>query len=220
MATDSGRAPPLYESIWRKWSRTRGPLYENPAEAICRILALCEVNAARARAPGRPLRVRAARILDEALAPVADSKRPATNDQRARANQGLVDISRLMRESSPGKDRFKQIALILVRAGQGRRDLDELDVVRYFALAELLIAALEDDCWEISLRAARTLLALTRDAYRRVGRPASNDSPEHTPSPPQPGGPALAEGNDAGGVHRPPQQPYDCRAENPGRAPP
>ncbi|MCB0220976.1 MAG: hypothetical protein KDH09_14865 [Chrysiogenetes bacterium] len=171
----------LSEIFLDKWSATRGPLFDEPAAAVCRILAVCAAHRARREATDRVIRIRAARVLDEALRVVPDSNLPATNETRARVNMALVDVNRLLREAPPDEGLVTPLAKILARASA--REVDEIEVLRIFALAELLAAALEADTWEVRLRAARTLIARTRDAARRVGR-ASSEATDASPKTP------------------------------------
>ena len=217
MPDESGRMRALSEVLLEKWSRTRGPLFARPSDAVCRILAIREVDHARSRGPERALRIRAARILHEALAEVPASNRPATREQHARVNMALVDIERALREPPEERKLVQSFAKILAIADGHGRDFNKADVIGYLALAELLAAATEDDSWELSLRAARTLLARTRDAARRVGAPAAetpqSNEPQSVPDETEP----EAAGDDSS--PHPTRQHYECAAAS-GAGPP
>lgn len=203
----------LSEIFFEKWSRTRGPLFDEPASAICRILAVCEVHRARREAPDRGLRVRAARILDEALREERDSNLPAAPEKRARANLGLVDVERLLREAPPGEDLVAPIAKILAVAARAE---DEIAVIRHFALAELLAAVLDADTWEIRLRAARTLIARTRDAARRLGQSeADSTGKDDAPSDDKAPLPAARPDDAGAGRDFAGDPAYECRGTGP-----
>ena len=212
---DSENGTSLADHFLDEWSRTRGPLFADPRAAVCRIWALLIVSAACDQAPGRGLRMRAARVLDEALSEVPDSNHPATSDQRARANMALVDINRLNRESGVCTDMSAGLCEILNKAGKVTSVEDQL---KSRALAQLLAAVIEGEEAEIQLRAARTLLARTRDAARRVGRPAQPGSSEDKKRQSETDPPAPDERGDTG--FPPTQQSYECRADSPGRGPP
>lgn len=149
------------------WSRTRGPLFENPRAAVCRILALAEVTRLSRAGTDPSLRVRASRIWDEALAEVADSKCPATGRAHAQVSAALVDVRRLMRELISGEDAAAELVEIFVRHVPGGHPMEQM---RHYAWAELLAATLRSADESLRLRAARTLLARTRDLARQVGR--------------------------------------------------
>lgn len=204
----------LSEIFLDKWSATRGPLFDEPAAAVCRIMAVCEAHRARREAADRVVRIRAARILDEALRAVPDSNQPASKEHRARVNMALVDVNRLLREAPPGEELVKPLAKILAAASA--TEIDEIEVLRIFALAELLAAALEADTWEVRLRAARTLLARTRDAARRVGRPRSKAADADPKTPPAE---EVVHEHVHVQVHdsetHPTQQAYECRSTGP-----
>ncbi|MCB0218521.1 MAG: hypothetical protein KDH09_02400 [Chrysiogenetes bacterium] len=206
----------LSDHFLDEWSRTRGPLFEDPRAAVCRIRALVMVSTVCNRAPDRQLRMRAARVLDEALAEVPDSSRPATNEQRARANMALVDINRLNRESGICTDMTAGLVEILNKAGNVTSVEGQL---KSHAWAQLLAAVIEGEGPEIQLRAARTLLARTRDAARRVGRPSSEATDDSPKTPP-----AEEVVHEHVHVHdsesHPTQPAYECRADSPGRGPP
>lgn len=207
------------EVLFEKWSRTRGPLFEDPAGTICRIFAVCEVNYICRRAPDRAVRIRAARVLDEALRSLPDSNRPATKEQHARVSMGLVDVARVLRQGPEDGDLVKALARILASSSEKPSELDPASMAHYFALAELLAAAVDDHSWEISLRAARTLIARTRDAARRVGREqADSDEGDECPEGESASqGPPEIAGN-AG--PSPSRQQYECTGTRSGTGPP
>lgn len=217
--SEETRSPNFSEVLLEKWSRTRGPLFEDPAGAICRILAVCEVSDVCRNAPDRAVRIRAARILDEALQPLPDSNRPATKEQHARVSMGLVDVARVVREGPDDGNLVKALARILASSSEKPSELDLAGMVRYFALAELLAAAVDEDSWEISLRAARTLIARTRDAARRVGREQadSDEGDDYPEGESASQGPPEITGN-AG--PSPSRQRYECAGTRSGAGPP
>lgn len=154
------------------WSRTRGPLLKNTRAAVCRILALAEVTRLARTAGDASLRVRAARVWDEALAEVDDSNLPATGADHARASAALVDVRRFIREIWWDEDAAAELVEIFLRHSPGGSPMEQM---RHYAWAELLAAALLAKDEALRLRAARTLLARTRDAARRVGRVKADD---------------------------------------------
>ena len=208
------RSRHLSEIFLDRWSATRGPLFDEPAAAVCRILAVCVIHRARREATDRVIRIRAARVLDEALRAVPDSNAPATKENRARANMALVDVRRLLREAPPGEDLVQPLAEILARASTA--EIDEIEMLRIFALAELLAATLDAEAWELKLRAARTLLARTRDAARKVGRPDSKTADANPKTPPTQ---EVVHEHEHVQVHdsdpRSTAQTYECRSTGP-----
>lgn len=218
MAEESagGKGRPIYESFFEEWSRTRGPLFDYPPEAICRILAICAVHHIRHDAPERELRIRAARVLDEALTHVPDANIPASRETRARVNMGLVDIQRLLRDAPDEEDLVRPLAKIL---GIAAGCVNEIELLRILALAELLAAVFDAERLSVRLRAARTLIARTRDAARRVGRPKLPGLPDTGANPPESDAPVASA--DPGGAGEPPAgHSHESGADHDGRAPP
>lgn len=154
------------------FGRTRGPLFENPRSVICRVIALSVVTRLCRAGGERALRVRAARVFDEALAEVPDSNSPATGEDWARACAAFADISRAVRGYREGQDLPGALVEIFARHC-GKRG--ELEHMRHYAWAELLAAVLLSGDDALCLRAARTLLARTRDEARKVGPPIEDD---------------------------------------------
>ena len=58
----------LADHFLEEWSATRGPLFEDPREAVCRILAIETAAHLSRLATERVVRLRAARVLGEAVA--------------------------------------------------------------------------------------------------------------------------------------------------------
>ena len=221
---ESDNGTDLAEHFLEEWSATRGPLFEDPREAVCRILALEVVAHLSRLAAERTVRLRAARVLGEALAPVADSSKPATKEQRARVNLAIVDIRRARRKAGHYQDATPLFEALLHRAAFEK---DLTAQLRTRALAEHLAAVLQGESSLLQLRAARTILARTRDAARRVGRPAQPELPEekgaaagnappaHKTPPEAPSGSGYVPPPPSGVT--PTQQNYACAA---GRSPP
>lgn len=209
----------LGDHLLDEWAATRGPLFEDPRAAVCRIFAVMLAGSACRSTEPRDLRLRAARLLEQALAPVRPSNRPATNEQRARANMALVDIRRTCRAAKYWEDITDELEGILSRAAPGRGLTEQ---IRTRAWAEHLAAIVQGENSAIRLRAARTVLARTADAYRRVGPPARPESAKKRRS--RTDAPAA----DTSGDCVPPQsrgalgvqQSYACSADPTGRSPP
>ncbi|MCB0220395.1 MAG: hypothetical protein KDH09_11920 [Chrysiogenetes bacterium] len=156
------------------YGRIRGPLFENPRAVVCRVIALSAVSRLCRAGTERSLRVRAARVLDEALAEVPDSNRPATGEAFARASAALVDVSRAVRGWHEGQDLPGTFVEIFARhCGK----LGEIEHMRHYAWGELLAAIFLTGDDALCLRAARTLLSRTRSEARKVGyeRPIEKD---------------------------------------------
>ncbi|MCB0220348.1 MAG: hypothetical protein KDH09_11685 [Chrysiogenetes bacterium] len=205
----------LADHFLEEWSATRGPLFEDPREAVCRILAIETVAHLSRLAPGRTVRLRAARVLGEALVPVADSNRPAGKEQRARVNMALVDIKRAYRKAGHYRDITPVFEKLLHRAAFEK---DLTGQLRTRALAEQLAAVLQGESSLLQLRAARTLLAMTRDAARKVGRERP-DAAQQDASPKAPPAQEVVHEHEHVHVHdsgtHPTQQAYECRAASP-----
>ena len=205
----------LADHFLEEWSATRGPLFEDPREAVCRILAIETVAHLSRLAPGRTVRLRAARVLGEALVPVADSNRPAGKEQRARVNMALVDIKRAYRKAGHYRDITPVFEKLLHRAAFEK---DLTGQLRTRALAEQLAAVLQGESSLLQLRAARTLLAMTRDAARKVGRERP-DAAQQDASPKAPPAQEVVHEHEHVHVHdsgtHPTQQAYECRAAGP-----
>lgn len=214
---DSENGTDLAEHFLEEWSATRGPLFEDPRAAACRILALETVAHLSRLAPERTVRLRASRILGEALTPLPDSNRPAGREQRARVNMALIDIKRAYRKAGHYRDITPVFEKLLHRAAFEK---DLTGQLRTRALAEQLAAVLQGESSLLQLRAARTLLAMTRDAARRVGRPAQPDLAKEKDAPAGKAPPKAPSGY----VPPPPssttptQQSYACAGG--GRGPP
>ena len=168
----SDRPPLMGDELLENWSRTRGPLLDDPRAAVCRIFAVLAAQAVCEQCPEQGVRVRAARVLEEALSEVPDSNRPASREAHARTSALLVDARRLMRRHHDPETLARDLARLFL----GGRD-DGLESLRCLAWAELLAAVARARSADVQLRAARTLIARTRDAARQVGRkrPAANE---------------------------------------------
>ena len=153
-----------YLEIYRN---VRGPLFENPRAVVCRAIALTEVTCLCRAGGERDLRVRAARVFDEALTEVAPSNRPASAENWARACALLADISRALSNHTGGEDLPGAFVEAFKRHCGGRGKLEHM---RHYAWAELLAAIFLSRDDALRLRAARTLLARTRGDARKVGR--------------------------------------------------
>ena len=85
-------------------------------------------------------------------------------------------------------------------------------------LAEQLAAVLQGESSLLQLRAARTLLAMTRDAARKVGRERP-DAAQQDASPKAPPAQEVVHEHEHVHVHdsgtHPTQQAYECRAASP-----
>lgn len=173
----------LYEHYLNKWSRTRGPLFTNPILAICRICALVRAMHIASECPDEEVKLRALRVVSDALSEVPDSNMPAGRADRARVNLALVDIRRLMRDVDDSRNLLNDYLAIFQRA-LGSLDAD--DRIHAWVWANLLCALHQAESDALQLRAARTLLAKTRDLARRVGRvrPQSEKPPPASPGVP------------------------------------
>ena len=173
-------APESFEySLLRQWSRTRGPLFDEPRSVVCRILALTVAGSLCTDAEDPDLQLRAARVVDEALVIPADANFPSTRAGHARACALLVDVRRLLRAAEDERalalglrDLFEDTRDGHYRTGPipDCDDVSRDEVLRCISWGRLLAAALMSENESRRLRAARSLLARTRDAWRRLGR--------------------------------------------------
>lgn len=169
----------LEEEYLEKWGRVRGPLFESPRVAVCRVVALCAALRIGRGGRGVALRMRAMRVVEEALREVPASKAPASGEAYARASAMMADVLRLGRSLSWEDDLAGTLAGYFA-AERRKKDLDgeDFDHFRHYTWAELLCTLFlcRDD--SLRLRAARSLLAWTRDDARKTGRGSKEEIPE------------------------------------------
>lgn len=166
-------------SLLHQWSRVRGPLFDEPRSVVCRILALTAAGALAHDSDDPDLRLRASRVVDEALGTLPDSNRPSSRAGHARACALLVDVRRLLRAAADERelaeglrDLFEDTCDGHYRTGRpaGYADIDLGEVLRCVSWGQMLASTLMGEDPARRLRAARSLLARTRDAWRRMGR--------------------------------------------------
>lgn len=169
----------LEEEYLETWGRVRGPLFESPRVVVCRVLALTAALKIGRGGRGVGLRMRAMRVCEEAMREVPASKAPASGEAYARASAMMAEVMRLGRTLS-WEDDLAGVLANYFAAERRKKDLDgeDFDHFRHYAWGELLCTLFLCTDDNLRLRAARSLLAWTRDDARKTGRRSPLPVPE------------------------------------------
>jgi hypothetical protein len=156
------------EYFLHEWCAARGPLFASPRVVVCRAIAIAEVLRICRASTDIDVAARASRVFDEAMREVPPSNNPAGGEAFAAASAALADVSRMGRTLSWEDDLHGALAdYFAAHRGAGDEGFDHL---RGYAWGRLLAAIFLSRNEALRLRAARTLLAWTRDDARKVGR--------------------------------------------------